>query len=189
MLKIVTPNQDDYSLVSHARSILKRVALKTYHGWNDVFDLSFDRRSKWIISVDDSGKIYGFCRIVLANKDQRLPVEYNEELISINKTDVQCAEVTSYVFRDREQALIIARAALLEIERLGCERCFSSVDTINTNALTLITKTYGFRPFCANPITFAGMHYTKRKGTPNWVLLFQNRTTRMGVIANLTISI
>jgi hypothetical protein len=124
--------------------------------------------------------------VVFAKNDQRLPSEYNKELISINKNDKHCAEVTSFIYRDINQAHIIVRAAMLEIEKFGCELCFCTVDTVNTKAMKLITDSYKFRRYYINPITFSGMRHSRCNSTPMWYFLVQDKISRLETIFDLT---
>lgn len=189
MLKILAPSKNPDPLELNARAILKRVSSSVYKGWDDIFDTRFDTRSIWIISANENSRIHGFCKVVFANNDQRLPVEYNEQRISIDKKGKKCAEVTSYIFRNQNQAYVLARAALLEIERFGCEMCFCSVDTTNINAIRLITQTCNFMQYCTRSITFAGMRYAKCESIPNWSFLVQNKISRIKAISDLTTSL
>ena len=186
MLKITTIGNNAGILVRNARFVMRRVAFKTYEGWDEDFDKSFDERSIWIINSDNNRKIYGFCKVVFAKNDQRLPSEYNKELISINKNDKHCAEVTSFIYRDINQAHIIVRAAMLEIEKFGCELCFCTVDTVNTKAMKLITDSYKFRRYYINPITFSGMRHSRCNSTPMWYFLVQDKISRLETIFDLT---
>jgi hypothetical protein len=186
MLKITTFGNNADILVANARFILRRVACKTYKGWDEDFDMSFDKRSIWVISSDNTRKIHGFCKVVFATNDQRLPSEYNKEMIFINKNEMHCAEVTSFIYRDFNQAHMVVRAAMLEIERLGCELCFCTVDTTNIKALNLITESYKFRRYHANPITFSGMWYSRCNGIPLWSYLVQDKISRLETILDLT---
>ena len=186
MLKITTFGENADSLVANARFILKRVAFKTYEGWDEGFDMAFDNRSIWIIDSDNHRRIHGFCKVVFAQKNQRLPSEYNKEQICINKNNMHCAEVTSYIYRDLKHAHIIVLAAMLEIEKLGCQLCFCTVDTINTKALRLIMDTYKFRRYHSDPITFFGMHYNSNSVIPKWSFLIQDKASRQETISGLT---
>ena len=186
MLKTTTFGESADTLVANARLILKRVALKTYEGWDEDFDKTFDNRSIWIIDSDNHRRIHGFCKVVFAKKDQRLPSEYNKQLICINKNNMYCAEVTSYIYRDLKQAHIIVLAAMLEIEKLGCQLCFCTVDTINTKALILIMDTYKFRRYHSDPITFSGMQYNNSNVIPKWSFLVQDKASREETISDLT---
>jgi hypothetical protein len=186
MLSITTFGENADTLVAKARCILKRVAIKTYQGWDENFDMSFDNRSIWIIDSDNQRRIHGFCKVVFAKKDQRLPSEYNKELICVNKNNMHCAEVTSYIYRDLNQAHILVLAAMLEIEKFGCQLCFCTVDTINTKALRLIMDTYKFRKYYADAVTFSGMQYNNCNVFPRWSFLVQDKASRIETISDLT---
>jgi hypothetical protein len=186
VLKTTTFRENADNIVANAKLILKRVACKTYEGWDEDFDMTFDNRAIWIIDSDNHRRIHGFCKVVFAKKEQRLPSEYNKELFCIDKNNMHCAEITSFIYRDLKQAHIIVLAAMLEIEKLGCQLCFCTVDTINTKALRLIMGTFKFRKYYANPITFSGIQYSKSNVIPKWALLVQDKASRAETISDLT---
>jgi hypothetical protein len=68
MLKITTFGENADSLVVNARLILKKVAFKTYEGWDEGFDMAFDNRSIWIMDSDNHRRIHGFCKVIFAKK-------------------------------------------------------------------------------------------------------------------------
>lgn len=185
MLRITSFGKNADSLVANARCILKRVACKTYGGWSQDFDMTFENRSIWIIDSDNQRRVHGFCRVVFANEDQRLPSEYNNEQIGINKKNLHCAEITSYIYRDLKQAHIIVLAAMQEIEKFGCQLCFCTVDSRNTMALKLIMDTYKFRRYHEDSITFSGMQYIDCKVIPKWTFLVQDKASRADTISDL----
>jgi hypothetical protein len=185
MLKTTTIGENSETLVANARFILKRVASKTYKGWDEDFDMAFDSRSIWIIDSDNHRRINGFCKVVFAEQNQRLPSEYNRELVCITKNNKYCAEVTSYIYRDLKQAYNIVLSAMLEVERYGCQICFCTVDTINTEALRLIMNTFKFERYDIDPITFPGMQYNNCNGIPKWAFLFQDKASREKAILEL----
>jgi hypothetical protein len=147
--------------------------------------MTFENRSIWIIDSDNQRRVHGFCRVVFANEDQRLPSEYNNEQIGINKKNLHCAEITSYIYRDLKQAHIIVLAAMQEIEKFGCQLCFCTVDSRNTMALKLIMDTYKFRRYHEDSITFSGMQYIDCKVIPKWTFLVQDKASRADTISDL----